>query len=207
MDQLWTAIITTACTVLASLLVTFIFNKVSGIPQQMKKEKAARKAEVDELKNTIKSMEVRLIAAENAIAQYPAYREQSLQIQSSLREADKAIVDLCKEIKDEVKANGEMMNDRLTSLEVRERNALRAEILKEYRLYTDKRKNPMLAWTSMEHHSFSKLVEDYESLGGNEYVHHTILPAMDKLEIISMDDLEAVKDLYDSRTVGSVGQV
>ena len=207
MDQLWTAIITTACTVLASLLVTFIFNKVSGIPQQMKKEKAARKAEVDELKNTIKSMEVRLIAAENAIAQYPAYREQSLQIQSSLREADKAIVDLCKEIKDEVKANGEMMNDRLTSLEVRERNALRAEILKEYRLYTDKRKNPMLAWTSMEHHSFSKLVEDYESLGGNEYVHHTILPAMDKLEIISMDNLDAVKDLYDSRTVGSVGQV
>lgn len=207
MDQLWTAIITTACTVLASLLVTFIFNKVSGIPQQMKKEKAAHKAEVEGLKTTINSLETRLTAAEAAIAQYPAYREQSLQIQSSLREADKAIVDLCKEIKNEVKANGDMMNERLTSLEVRERNALRAEILKEYRLYTDKRKNPMLAWTSMEHHSFSKLVEDYESLGGNEYVHHTILPAMDKLEIISMDDLEAVKDLYDSRTVGSVGQV
>lgn len=207
MDQLWTAIITTACTVLASLLVTFIFNKVSGIPQQMKKEKAAHKAEVDELKSTIKSMEVRLVAAENAIAQYPAYREQSLQIQSSLREADRAIVDLCKEIKEDVQANRALLDERLTSLEIRERNALRAEILKEYRLYTDKRKNPMLAWTSMEHHSFSKLVEDYESLGGNEYVHHTILPAMDNLEIISMDDLEAVKDLYDSRTVGSVGQV
>lgn len=207
MDQLWTAIITTACTVLASLLVTFIFNKVSGIPQQMKKEKAAHKAEVDELKSTIKNLEVRLVAAEGAIAQYPAYREQSLQIQTSLREADKAIVDLCKEIRNDVQASREMLDERLSSLELRERNALRAEILKEYRLYTDKRKNPMLAWTSMEHHSFSKLVEDYESLGGNEYVHHTILPAMDKLEIISMDDLDAVKDLYDSRTVGSVGQV
>jgi hypothetical protein len=207
MDQLWTAIITTACTVLASLLVTFIFNKVSGIPQQMKKEKAAHKAEVESLKTTINNLETRLTAAEGAIAQYPAYREQSLQIQSSLREADKAIVELCKEIKEDVQANREMLDERLSSLEIRERNALRAEILKEYRLYTDKRKNPMLAWTSMEHHSFSKLVEDYESLGGNEYVHHTILPAMDKLEIISMDDLDAVKDLYDSRTVDSTGQV
>ena len=207
MDQLWTAIITTACTVLASLLVTFIFNKVSGIPQQMKKEKAAHKAEVEGLKSTICTLETRLSAVEAATAQYPAYREQSLQIQSSLREADKAIVELCKEIKEDVQASREMMDERLSSLEVRERNALRAEILKEYRLYTDKHKNPMLAWTSMEHHSFSKLVEDYESLGGNEYVHHTILPAMDKLEIISMDDLDAVKNLYDSRTVGSVGQV
>jgi hypothetical protein len=173
----------------------------------MKKEKAAHKAEVEGLKTTINSLETRLTAAEGAIAQYPAYREQSLQIQSSLREADRAIVELCKEIKEDVQANREMLDERLSSLEIRERNALRAEILKEYRLYTDKRKNPMLAWTSMEHHSFSKLVEDYESLGGNEYVHHTILPAMDKLEIISMDDLDAVKDLYDSRTIGSTGQV
>lgn len=51
----------------------------------------------------------------------------------------------------------------------------------------------------MEHHSFFELVKDYESLGGNDYVHKVILPAMNKLEIINMDDLEAVKELYDSR--------
>ena len=71
---------------------------------------------------------------------------------------------LCKEIKDDVIANRQMLDDRLKSLESREKNSLRAKILAEYRLYTDKRKNPKLAWTEMEHHSFFKLVEDYEDL-------------------------------------------
>ena len=229
MDQLWTAIITTACTVAASLLVTYLFNKLSGVPKKLGDEKRAREQKIasleqkdaalatkietvdSNLQNLINAkfsaLETRLGVVEEATSHYPEYRAQSLAIQTSLKESDLAIVELCKEIKNEVKANGDMMNDRLSSLELRERNALRAEILKEYRLYTDLRKNPMKAWTSMEHHSFGKLVEDYESLGGNEYVHHTILPAMDQLEVISMDDLEAVKELYDSRTVGSVGQV
>ena len=229
MDQLWTAVITTVCTVAASLVVTYLFNKLSGLPKKLGEEKKAREQKIKQLeqknaeletklettsvelrtlittKNT--ALSTRVDTVEEAVSHYPEYRAQSLAIQGQLKEADKAIVDLCREIKDEVRANGEMMNERLSSLEVRERNALRAEILKQYRLYTDERKNPMKAWTSMEHHSFGKLVEDYESLGGNEYVHHTILPAMDQLEVISMDNLEIVKQLYDSRSVGSVGQV
>jgi hypothetical protein len=51
----------------------------------------------------------------------------------------------------------------------------------------------------MEHHSFFKLVEDYESLGGNDYVHGTILPAMNELDVIPMDDLIGLKKLYESR--------
>lgn len=51
----------------------------------------------------------------------------------------------------------------------------------------------------MEHHSFFKLVEDYESLGGNDYVHNTILPAMNELDVIPMDDLEELTKLYVSR--------
>ena len=229
MDQLWTAVITTVCTVAASLVVTYLFNKLSGVPKKLGEEKKAREQKIKQLeqKNAeletklevvdtelrtlvstkTASLNARMEIVEEAISHYPEYRAQSLAIQGQLKEADKAIVDLCREIKDEVKANGDMMNERLSSLEVRERNALRAEILKQYRLYTDGRKNPMRAWTSMEHHSFGKLVEDYESLGGNEYVHHTILPAMDMLEIISIDNLEVVKQLYDSRSVGSVGQV
>jgi hypothetical protein len=52
----------------------------------------------------------------------------------------------------------------------------------------------------MEHHSFFKLVEDYESLGGNDYVHGTIIPAMNELDVIPMDRLSKIKELYDSRT-------
>ena len=229
MDQIWTAIITTACTVAVSLLVTYLFNKISGVPKKLSEEKQARQQKIESLEQKDAQLETkietvdnnlqtlietkfadlntRLVSVEESVSHYPEYRAQSLEIQTSLREADTAIVELCREIKDEVKANGDMMNERLSSLEIRERNALRAEILKQYRLYTDVRKNPMQAWTSMEHHSFGKLVEDYESLGGNEYVHHTILPAMDMLEVISIDNLEVVKELYDSRSVGSVGQV
>lgn len=229
MDQIWIAVLTTVCTVTASLLVTYLFNKLSGVPKKLGEEKQARQQKIASLEQKDASLETkietvesnltemietkfadlntRLVSVEESVSHYPEYRAQSLEIQTSLREADTAIVELCREIKDEVKANGDMLAERLTSLELRERNALRAEILKQYRLYTDERKNPVRAWTSMEHHSFSKLVEDYESLGGNEYVHHTILPAMDQLEVISMDNLEVVKQLYDSRSVGSVGQV
>ena len=120
-------------------------------------------------------------------------------MQNQLQCADNAIVDLCKEIKDDVVANREMLDTRLKALERREKNSLRAKILNEYRLYTDEHKNPMLAWSEMEHHSFFQLVEDYESLGGNDYVHGTLLPAMNELDIIPMSDLGALKELYNSR--------
>ena len=51
----------------------------------------------------------------------------------------------------------------------------------------------------MERHAFFELVKDYESLGGNDYVHKVILPAMNELDVITMDNLDAVKELYDSR--------
>jgi hypothetical protein len=51
----------------------------------------------------------------------------------------------------------------------------------------------------MEKHSFDELVKDYESLGGNDYVHKVILPDMIKLKIITMDNLTLVKQLYESR--------
>lgn len=51
----------------------------------------------------------------------------------------------------------------------------------------------------MEHHSFFKLVGDYEDLGGNDYVHHTILPAMNELDIIAMTDTAGLAQLFESR--------
>jgi hypothetical protein len=56
----------------------------------------------------------------------------------------------------------------------------------------------------MERHAFFELVKDYESLGGNDYVHKVILPAMNTLDVICMDNLEVVKELYDSRNAKHV---
>ena len=49
MDQLWTAIITTACTVAASLLVTYLFNKLSGVPKRLSDEKKASEQKIASL--------------------------------------------------------------------------------------------------------------------------------------------------------------
>ena len=192
--------IVAAVTCLASLLVTFIFNKVAGIPKDLKKQREADRKRIANIEETVGKMEERLAKVEEAVGHYPEYRAQSLKIQNQLEQADDHILEVCDSIKSAVIANGENLDKRLDDLERRERNSLRAKILDEYRLYTDERKNPKQAWTEMEHHSFFKLVEDYESLGGNDYVHSTVLPAMNELDVISMSDLDKLKELYQSRS-------
>ena len=192
--------IVAAVTCLASLLVTFIFNKVAGIPKELKKQREADRKRIANIEETVEKMEERLAKVEEAVGHYPEYRAQSLQIQNQLEQTDNHILEVCDSIKSAVIANGERIDKRLGDLEKREKNALRAKILDEYRLYTDERKNPMQAWSEMEHHSFFKLVEDYESLGGNDYVHGTIIPAMNELDVISMSDSDKLKELYQSRS-------
>ena len=190
MDGIWTAVISTAVTVFVSLLVTFIFNKVSGMPAEIKKQKK-------EQQQKITNLETRIETVEEAVSHYPEYRAQSLKIQRELQCKDESILSVCEKIE----KIGQKLDDRLIELERREKNSLRAKILNEYRLYTNERKNPMKAWTEMEHHSFFKLVEDYESLGGNDYVHGTIIPAMNELDVIPIDRLTKIKELYDSRII------
>lgn len=192
--------IVAAVTCLASLLVTFIFNKVAGIPKELKKQRESDRKRVANLEELIEKMEERISILEEAVSHYPEYRAQSLKIQNQLEQKDTHILEVCDSIKSAVIANGERIDKRLGDLEKREKNALRAKILDEYRLYTDERKNPMKAWSEMEYHSFFKLVEDYESLGGNDYVHKTIIPAMNELDVISMSDSDKLKELYQSRS-------
>ena len=200
MNQFLESGIVAAVTCLASLLVTFIFNKVAGIPKELKKQRESDRKRIANIEETVEKMEERLAKVEEAVGHYPEYRAQSLQIQTQLKQTDNHILEVCDSIKSAVIANGERIDKRLGDLERREKNALRAKILDEYRLYTDDRKNPMKAWSEMEHHSFFKLVEDYESLGGNDYVHGTIVPAMNELDVISMSDPDKLKELYQSRS-------
>ena len=58
MNQILLAVITTACTVAASLLVTYIFNKVSGLPKKISEEKKARTQTIDDLKKKDTEIEV-----------------------------------------------------------------------------------------------------------------------------------------------------
>lgn len=187
--------------ILLSLVVTFLFNYFIGLPKKFKDAKKAEQAEKDELAEANRKRDKRLDKLEEAVDNLPAYREQSKKIQEELKQADTSIVDLCQTIKDEVMANRKEVLFKLDRLEEREKNALRAKILEEHRLYTDESKNPMKAWSEMEEHSFRKLVEDYEALGGNDYVHDIVVPDMNRLDVVPMSNVIKLKELYDSRKV------
>ena len=118
MNQLLLAIITTACTVVVSLVVTYIFNKVAGMPKKIADEKKANqkrlsdvetKCETLDTKIDSKSEEIleaidnkvtefttafarRLGCVEESVSHYPEYRQQSLQMQAQLKAADVGIL-------------------------------------------------------------------------------------------------------------------
>lgn len=190
-----------AGTVTLTLTVTLLFNKFVGLPKAIKKqrEEAHTKEEQSELKN--QERDNKIADLQKAVNALLGYRTQGLQVQEQLKQSDMVILDACKEIKNSILENQDVLNQRLDRLEKREKNALRAKILNEYRVFTDTEKNPMKAWSEMEHHSFFELVKDYEELHGNDYVHSEVLPAMNKLAVISMSDLVTLEKMYKSRKI------
>lgn len=177
---------------LISLIVTLLFNKLVGLPKKLKESKEAERKQQETLMKKVKEQEVQIEALKQEQTDQKTEQEE-------LKRVDQSILALCNEIKEDILQNRAEVLDKLNHLERREKNSIRAKILTEYRLYTDNIKNPLQAWSEMEHHSFFKLVEDYESLGGNDYVHSTILPAMNELDVVPMDNLKGLKELYDSR--------
>lgn len=210
-----------AGTVLLTLIITVLFNKLVALPREIRRQ---REAEVAEARATAEAeaaaqreredaerawdaqhtqddaaRDARIAALEAAVNALPTYRAQSLQIQTQLQATDREILEALVEIKGGIKENQNILNARLDRLEDREKNAIRAKLIDEYRLFTDESKNPMLAWSEMEHHAFFALVSDYEDLHGNDYVHNTVLPAMNELRVIKMSDRQELLRLMNSR--------
>lgn len=197
MPNIWATIYS----VLITLTVTFIFNYFVGLPKKIRNDKEQDKKIVNNLILRMDSQEQNIKKLQDIVDKLPEYREQSLKIQAELKETDVSITELCETIKNEVVENRKEVMQKLNRLEEREKNALRAKILEEHRFYTDEQRNPLKAWSEMEEHSFRKLVEDYEALGGNDYVHEIVLPDMNRLDVISMQDSIRLKELYDSRKI------
>lgn len=201
MGSLWPSILSTICTVLISLTVTLVFNRLIGLPKELRAQKEAEKQKEAKLQQENSERDAKIASLEATVSNLPTYRAQSLQIQAQLQNTDKEILAKCTDIKNSVKENQDVLNYRLDRLEKREKNTYRAKILDEYRLFTDERKNPMHAWSEMEHHAFFELVKDYEDLGGNDYVHSTVLPAMNELEVVLMSNKTRLAELMHSRTL------
>ena len=192
-------VLTSAGMLLVSLIVTLVFNKVTGLPKELKKRKEEEDAKEALLKQENCERDDKIAELEAAVNALPGYRAQSMQIQAQLQNTDKEILAACDAIKESVLESQTVLNTRLDRLEKREKNAIRAKLLDEYRLFTDEVKNPLLAWSEMEHHAFFELVRDYEELGGNDYVHSTVLPAMNELAVVLMTDKQELAKLMNSR--------
>lgn len=199
MENLFAALPATVMTLIVSLTVTLIFNKVVNLPKERQKQKEADEAALELAEQANKERDEKIANLENAINELPKYRAQSIQIQAQLQSTDTEILKACEDIKSNMLENRVVLNERIDRLEKREKNAIRAKLLDEYRLFTDEVKNPMLAWSEMEHHAFFELVKDYEDLNGNDYVHSTVIPAMNELIVISMSDKQMLLKLMNSR--------
>ena len=184
--------------ILVSLTVTLIFNKTIGLPKEIKKQKKVVEAEKEQLRQENLIRDKKITAIETDL---PIFHQQSIKIRTELQETDKTILETCNKIQESVLTNQKILNQRLDRLEKREKNALRAKILADYRLFTCEEKNPKQAWSEMEHHSFFELVKDYEDLNGNDYVHSVVIPAMNELEVIPMSDLANLEEMYKSRHI------
>lgn len=202
--------LTTVGSVVLTLTVTLLFNKLVALPKAIRDQRAAEEAaqaareeqarvEREQLMRENRERDNRIATLQAAVDALPGYRAQSIQIQAQLQNTDREILETCMAIKEGVLENRQVLDLRLDRLERREKNALRQKILNEHRIFTDEHMNPMQAWTEMEHHSFFKLVEDYEDLGGNDYVHSEVLPAMNRLRVIPMSDRNALYELMASR--------
>lgn len=124
-----------------------------------------------------------LKTALEAVSKYPEYRAQSIRIQQELESKI-----------EELKKSQDINTERLLAMEEAQnrhkRNELRDKLLRSYRYYTDKERNPAQTINSMEAEAFWALFNDYEAAGGNGYIHTVVQPAMNMLTVISMEDVE-----------------
>lgn len=163
---------------LALIFAVYVYRKIKARIIKKVKADAERDKKLDE--------------AIAAVAKYPEYRQQSIDIQHSLQSQISTLHDA----QEEQRQMLETMSDGINK---RERNRLRERILQNFRYYTSKEHNPGLAWTRMECDAFWETFGDYEDLNGDGYVHTVVQPAMNELRIIEMDDLDEIAWLMGQR--------
>lgn len=203
MQNIGSMLLMAALSVVVTLVVTLIFNKLIALPQAIKKHKAAEQAaetaKVAAEQKYKEEIDARLKRVEAAVDALPGYREQSFKIQAELRAEQSEIVKLCKAMNTTIENMDARLIQTQKQANEREMNDLRQKLINEYRLFTSPVKNPMKAWSEMEYKAFMSQVKDYESLGGNDYIHKTVLPAVNDLEVVAMDDENRLTEMMNSR--------
>ena len=137
------------------------------------------------------------------VRQMPQYRDDSVKIRGQLEQKITDVHDEMNNKFDDVAKKFDAVMDRLNAMDAenkkRARNRIREELMQGHRMFTDPAKNPMKAWSSLEHDSWFALYEDYLECNGNGDMQYRICPEMNNLDIIHMDDTEKLYELMHSR--------
>jgi hypothetical protein len=137
------------------------------------------------------------------VRQMPQYRADSVKIRNQLEQKIANVHDEMNNKFDDVSNKFDAVMDRLNAMDAeskkRARNRIREELMQGYRMFTDPTKNPMKAWTSLEHDSWFAQYDDYLECNGNGDMRHRICPEMNNLDVIHMDDTEKLYELMHSR--------
>lgn len=222
--------------IVITLIVTLIFNKLVALPAAIKAQKLAQQKEINELKTKVEdqqtlidNQQTKIDSLQEQVDKLPKYRAKSKEIQDELHAADEALLATCQSIQNSMVAMQTNIQATLSNLEVRQiamqkaqqelqdgqdqaraslsllesskKDELRIQLIDQYHLFTNPSTNPCLAWSEMEYHAFHALLSDYESLGGNDYVHGTVVPAMDGLEIVRMSNITRLEEIMQARHV------
>lgn len=143
-----------------------------------KKELLIKKHEVE------KEKDEKLNLALEEVAKYPQYREQSRKIQQEFRSEIDELKESQKILADTQQSIQAILKEMQEKNDKRERSKIKDRLLQSYRYYTSIEHNPSQSWTKMEAEAFWELFGEYESAGGNGFMHTVVQPAMNSLKII-----------------------
>jgi seryl-tRNA synthetase len=185
--------------------------------EEMKAEQTRLKKQVNDLQAVVDELPAyraqslklqgELRAADNSLLETCQAIQSSMQlmrtdIQTTLLTLQTGQADLVTGLERNTKnlQNGLDKNNKdLALLKKSKKDELRIKLINQYHLFTDPKLNPSLSWSEMEYHAFDQLVQDYEKLGGNDFVHETVLPAMATLEIIPMSQVAQLEEVMNAR--------
>lgn len=168
--------------VLAGMFLFSVYKEIKKyVNAKIKEQQDKTKKEDDYVKKINDAWE--------ATQKYPEYRKQSLGIQKDLTDKINEIKDDESNIMLELKKISNRIEKMEDNMRERDKNKLRDLLIKYYNHYANKNLNPSQTWTEMEEHSFKALLKDYEEMGGNDYIHSTVKPAMDALIVVDMDGM------------------
>lgn len=226
-DTILATVISVVITLLITLVFNKLVTIPATIKKQKlnhQKEMAEMRAEQDKLKQQVASLQavvdelpkyraqslkkqIELQEADNTLlATCQTIQESMISLRTEIGVTLKTLQVGQAELTNGLERNTQNLQDGLNKnnvdlnlLKKSKRDELRIQLINQYHLFTEAASNPKLAWSEMEYHAFDQLVQDYEKLGGNDFVHDTVLPAVAKLEIVPMSQVKRLEEIMTAR--------